>query len=304
MGFDTSFHPIPSALIGERLLPWILGTTEEDALDDLFLDALRISKVRFCANAWGLGVGQLSSPPEVFQPHLYIWGRPFLVTGSSTEQIAHEIDAWLTVPLSKADELAKQMLDQLHPQLGQIVQKSTGGTLPPDHKLLPQIRAVPRLMRDCVHGVRTQTPTINFNGSELDPAQVLTRDLTSAVLGFAAVFRPGWMSRGLTWPTHLLHSHPVRNHFSMNLELIHTVVNALPELEWVVEDTITENYSVGGCASLDHLGEIREALQSLTDPDYQLEVQKLREALSDAIFRGLPFAEATEIYSGFGGVLN
>ena len=69
MGFDVSFHPLDTELIESRILPFIRG---ESSIVDLVTRGVEISRARFRANAWGLGlhmlVGQArDSPPGFFQ---------------------------------------------------------------------------------------------------------------------------------------------------------------------------------------------------------------------------------------------
>ncbi len=58
MGFDTSYHPIDVRFFHERLFPFVRG---EGSIDDLVEAAVRTAKVRFRANAWGLGLAKLRS---------------------------------------------------------------------------------------------------------------------------------------------------------------------------------------------------------------------------------------------------
>jgi hypothetical protein len=58
MGFDISSHPMDVSLIQTRILPYLRG---QGNLDDLITEAVRLAKVRFRANAWGLGLVQLQS---------------------------------------------------------------------------------------------------------------------------------------------------------------------------------------------------------------------------------------------------
>src|SRR6476620_1507355 len=79
MGYDISFHPVDVRLVQERVTPFLAGRGNDDDLDDLIADAVRQAKVRFRANAWGLGVMQ-AKPGGAFDTRLHVWGRPFFVT--------------------------------------------------------------------------------------------------------------------------------------------------------------------------------------------------------------------------------
>jgi hypothetical protein len=303
MGFDTSFHPVDFGVC-QRLHPYILGDAGAESIDDLVRDAVRIAKVRFRANAWGLGATK-SKPPASFQAHLHVWGRPFLVTGEGTEAIAAGIDAYLAAQPSQVDEIARAMLDRLEPGFAARVRPDEGGTLPDDAALARSIRARVDVMRDCVTAIRAGRPTVALGDRELDAAGTLARELMDVVVELAAAVRPGWMSRGHTWPTALLGSDPARKLFIANVAPVMPIYKAFGQLRWAVADTIHENYMVGGCLSPRDIPTVRAALSALpVAPGHELERRKLDEALADAAHRNLPFAEATEIYSGMSGIMN
>src|SRR5262249_44440097 len=128
----------------------------------------------------------------------------------------------------------------------------------------------------------------------------------------AAYTRPGWMTRGF-WPT-LVES--IGDMFQAPQPLIAPFENAFPDIDFFAEAGITENYMVGGWVPAaevpallarvrDKRGDILAYLKEndWDDASSALEIQKLEEAVSDAALRKLPFCEATEIYSGFEGVI-
>ena len=93
MGYDTSHHPIDVELITQRIVPYILGL---GVIDDLVADAIRVSKVRHRANAWGLAAHRhFAQSDQPFDSDLYVWGRPFFVTVEGTPEIAEAIDRYL-----------------------------------------------------------------------------------------------------------------------------------------------------------------------------------------------------------------
>lgn len=296
MGFDTSFHPLADTLIAERILPWVLGAT--DALDDLLDDAVRVAQVRFRANAWGLGATRVEC--DAFDSMLHVWGRPFLVTASDAAGRAQQIDAFLAATPADADDLARAHLDALEPGLSSRVTPATDGQLPPPEALRELLGAHLGLMRDAIRCLHDGTPTLTVGDQEHPVDQLLGRELARIVLDFSANFRPGWMSRGPTWPTHVLHEAPVRDAFVPNISLIQPVVEAFPDVPWQMSDSIHENYMVGGCLPTAQL----QAAIDAVEPAGDVERQKLVEALQDALHRGIPFAEATEIYSGPMGIMN
>jgi hypothetical protein len=296
MGFDTSFHPVPADLIAERLLPWVMG--DGDPIDDLVARAAELTHIRFTANAWGLGALKAKDSPLEAMHHVF--GRPFLVTAPDAVGRRAQIDAFLATSPAEAADVARAHLDALDPGLAGRTTAATDGRLPPEDVLRTSLPANLDTCRRAIAAIRSGTATIEAFGGTHAPAQVIGRDLTSVVLEFAAHFQPGWMSRGPTWPSHLLHDHPVRGRFTTCLALVRPVVEAFGDLPWFGPDSIEENYSVGGCLPAEDVQAVLDALPASDD----LERVKLEEALQDAVLRGLPFAEATEIYSGMAGTLN
>ena len=84
MGYDTSYHAVDLPLIQTRLLPYVSG---QGSIDDLVEQALLLSKVRFRANAWGLG----SKDFPAREPFLHVWGRPFFIVGDDPSA---QVDLW------------------------------------------------------------------------------------------------------------------------------------------------------------------------------------------------------------------
>lgn len=289
MSFDTSFHPVPHTLVAERILPFVL---RGEPIDDLFDEAVRLARVRFAANAWGLGAIDVS---ERLEPARHVWGRPFLVVADTVAERARQIDAFLASTPEEAAALARHHLDLLEPGLSARV-RPADGALPPDDALRERLAHGLMLMRQSLEALRTGDGLGDVTPEEL--GENVGRELMRTVLDFAAAFRPGWMSRGPTWPTHLLHDRPVRARFVPNVELVQPVVEAFPDLPWATSDSIEENWMVGGLLPAGAVDEVRAAV-AIED----VEREKLVEALADAVHRGLPFAEATEIYSGPMGIL-
>jgi hypothetical protein len=152
------------------------------------------------------------------------------------------------------------------------------------------------------------------NGEESNAVQLLEREIPLQVLMFCAVSRPGWMDRGYVWPTQLFLRTKVKPG-----KLVVPPRAMLGELgeekrKWFLEPTITENYMVGGFVSARDVPAFCKLLEknraklegAFGDPDQEVKtsVQKLFEAAEDAKLRKLAFAEATECYSGFAGIMN
>ena len=64
MGMDISFHPVDVAFIHEHILPFVRG---ERDIGDLVAQAVRLAKVRYRANAWGLGLLRLDQAMHEMQ---------------------------------------------------------------------------------------------------------------------------------------------------------------------------------------------------------------------------------------------
>lgn len=311
MGYDTSHHPLDTDLITGRLVPFLLG---EEEIDDLVADAVRISKVRFRANAWGLGAFRhLRDHEQPFDSDLYIWGRPFFVTVEGTTAIADAIDRYLAADVADVDLIAAEMLDHLDSSLVGVVKPSGEGQLPPDDELAASKRCNLDLLRTAVRQLDAGTPVPLGDGESADPAELLRRETIWAMTNFAAEFRPGWMDRGYVWPS------AWTAEANLTLDVFESPRSLLGELaslhvDFFAPTGIVENYMVGALVTpprvVELLAALREHHEALVgawgDPNEytRLSLRKLQEAAADALYRGLSFCEATEIYSGFGGTLN
>lgn len=316
MGYDISFHPIAWDVLNETVYPYIVGETSERALDALVADAVRIGRVRFRANAWGLGVSKLrDTAPSRFESHLHIWGRPFFVTAEGTEAIASTVDAYLAATPDQVDAIAKEQLELLEPGLSARVTPDESGRLPSDADAAKGVRSHTDLMRRCVMAVRAGQRSIDFGGQTHEPGSLLGRELALTALTLSADLRPGWMGRGPLWPTLLLREGGVDpgGRVIANAAMFMPGMDALPDVDWFLAETILENHMVGGAVSPKHLGSLRDDLRSIKDatvaryegdPGVALTFQKIDEAMADAEHRNVPFCEATEVYSGFSGIMN
>jgi hypothetical protein len=154
------------------------------------------------------------------------------------------------------------------------------------------------------------------DGSDASASEILARETPLQVLTFMAHLRPGWMDRGYVWPPELLRTAGI---VTQLFEAPRALLGRLAQRvePFFLERTSVENYMVGAMvpaasiASLSALlSEQRDALErchSRTgEPtrEMRLSVRKLLEAVRDAERRGFAFAEATEVYSGFSGIMN
>jgi hypothetical protein len=310
MGFDTSHHPVDEAL-ARRALDHVL---EGAPIDDLIAEGVRIAKVGFRANAWGLGLTRVEGVAG-FDAHLHVWGRPFFIT--KDEGIGASIDRYLGASVEEVDAIAEEMIAHLDPALVGRVTPDPGGTLPADAALATQIGGTLGLLRRAWEGVESNAAIELPSGDRAPARELLEREVPFAVLRFVADLRPGWMDRGYVWPTHLLAEAKVGggDGFGPPTPLL-GAIGEHPALRCFAPPTITENYMVGGYVGPESVSSVRAAVEAeratleavyddggVNEP-MRTSVRKLREALADADERGFAFCEATEIYSGFSGIMN
>lgn len=312
MGFDTSHHPVDLKTVA-RVTDYIAG---RGSIDDLVKDAVRVAKIRFRANSWGLGVMNMKKRPDAFDTSLHVWGRPFFIAASGAEAIGEMIDRYLAAKTTaQADAIAKANLVLIDKALPKHVKPKKEGTLPNDAKLAEGIRGNIDLLRNAYAAAKTKGGTVKLpNGADSDAAGLLEREVPLQVLTFCAASRPGWMDRGYVWATTLLQRAKMKPG-----ELIGPPRAMLGKLgdekrEWFLEPTIVENYMVGGFVAPRDVPAFCKLLEknraklegAFGDPDHEVKtsVQKLIEAAEDAKLRKLAFVEATEVYSGFVGIMN
>jgi hypothetical protein len=156
MGWDISYHPVDLDFFHTRIIPYVRG---EGSLDSLMADAMRISKARFRAKAWALGLSALDStilrtqyrehkaqqaaweqahahenPPVPFvkpvarripgfDSDVHVWGRPFFITHATVEEVSAALDGYLKADEGSVDRIAKAMLGRLD----MVIQKELPG---------------------------------------------------------------------------------------------------------------------------------------------------------------------------------
>ncbi len=312
MGYDTSHHPVDVDLITRRLVPYILGMGE---IDDLVADVVRISKVRARANAWGIGTSRyMTEHATEFPADLLVWGRPFFITTEGTTEIAAAIDRYLAADPDDVDFIAAEMLDVLDPKLVGLVQPSENDKVLTDVAIGSEARRNMDLLRVAVHNLTSGKPVQLGGADTAPPRELLEREAIWVMTKFAADLRPGWMDRGHVWPSGWSAAAKVR--LGDVFEAPHALLGHLRalDLEFFAHNGIVENYMVGAMVPADRVEEFVGALRANeaalintwgdSSEFAQVSFQKLREAAEDALHRGLAFCEATEIYSGFSGVMN
>ena len=333
MGFDVSTHPIDVGLIHGRLLPYLRG---DGGIDDLVAAGVRLAKVRYRANAWGLGAltalgpadggkpknkkNKPADPPADgtgFDPDLHVWGRPFFVTGPA-DGVSDAIDRYLGADPDAVDAVAAAQVDRLGPGVRGRVTPDAEGFLPADGVIAAGLRGELDFLRSVYPRLADGKPVTLPDGESADPEDVFLFTMPLAVVTFAAQFAPGWMARGHVWPTAFV--------AEAGLDGDGLVESAAPLFEpllhviggWAeaFEPAITQNYTVGGYVRPANVPAFRAWWAAHREPlvapfaadgeaGYGATAyQKILEAARDAERRGFGLLEAAEVYSGFMGVMN
>jgi hypothetical protein len=290
--------------------------------------AVLLAKVRFHANAYGLGVVKIehaefmkkqkkkrsSTLPASFDSDLHVWGRPFFITDDHPEEVSCSIDRYLAASSSaEVKKIVDDMLDRLDPQLVGKIEPAPEGHLPDDADLANGLRWKLDTLRAALRAFKAGEKKFQGqDGESHDPKQLLQTALPHALLEFAAIFQPGWMGRGYVWPTHLIDEAELdpEGLFESARFWIEPLLPVLKGIKIQPEATIAGNFTVGGCVRPDRVPALRQWLEANASvilkkcKDCEVDWRKLMEAVLDAERRNLGFAEATEIYSGPMGIMN
>lgn len=309
MGYDVSYHPIDVGLIHERVLPYVLGATPHDGIDDLVSAGARIRRIRWRAKAWALGARSRMSGDEAFR---YIWGRPLFTTSGDAESVAQDVVRYLRMSTEDdVDALARGMAAAL--PNGEPTEPTEPGYYPgTEDQLRDEVGGGLRSLRAAVAALRSGADRVPGLRTDAAPAEVLASRAVFDIVDFASTLTPGWMERGRVWPTRLgadagLGQPPG---FGPPEPLIAPLRAELPTVKWDLYDTIVENYSVGGFVDAIDVPTVRQWFAEnrdrilAADEHAALPLTKLDEALALCARLGYAFCEATEIYSGFEGRTN
>jgi hypothetical protein len=284
VGYDVSAHPVDVDLIHNRIFPYIRG---EGDLSDLVETAVRLTQVRFRANAWGLGLLGLSHAesdakrakpkkakasvkkkpaarpkqlvPDTFDSDLHVWGRPFFIT-TAPEHVSDAIDRYLAATPRQVDALAQDMLRLLNPELVGKVEPDTGGKLPGPRKLAEGVLRSLEFYRAAYPKLKTGEPVELPDGEQVEARELFLYSLPLEVVTFASRFQPGWMGRGYVWFTAFIDR--------AGLDAGKLVTSASPLFEPLLKEvkgftkafdaTITQNYTVGGYVRPENVPMFRE----------------------------------------------
>jgi len=329
MGYDVSYHALAIDLIDEQFIPHVLG--ESTFSERLRATAVRRALTRRRANNWGLGCSAwMREHSEVaaatgFDSHLHVWGRPFFIAEREPLAVAGRIDAWHRCAGDEdCDALARAQLEVLAEGLSSRVNLADDHNAPDANAIASMLFEKPDILRDAVAALRRGEPLTMHDGSQRDPADVLSRHVPYVAVEFAAQVHPGWMDRGPVAPTMVLmaagYLKAVDHFFVSPAVLFESITEAFPGVSFEhLGNRLTSNYALGGLAPPHKVAELRHFLTEdprivpdlreamaetlgIDEPD--LVLRKWTEALTDAQARDLPFIEASEIYSGIEGRMN
>ncbi|MFB7724837.1 hypothetical protein [Nocardia sp. NPDC056100] len=301
-----------------RVLPYIAGYGDDRDLDDLIRFGVEQAKVRFRANAWGLGAMQAIGHDSGFDAQLYVWGRPYFVTAQSPEDVAETVLQYNRCTPDQVDQLAMHQLSILDSRLPGRVRPDTEGRLPADQHLAEGISGKVVLLRNAVRALRAGQPFTKPNGEQSHPGEVLTGNLQFVLVEFLANILPGWIQRGKAWPTLLEREAELTGYSGLvdNSALLGLLRTEFPALEWEANYTIPTNYEIGGFVSppavqltrhwlARNADELLELGEDDDDRDfYRVAMRKTDEALALAARIGGAFVEAAEVYIPMEGSMN
>lgn len=291
MGYDVSAHPVDVELIQNRILPYVRG---EGDIDDLVATAVRLAQVRFRANAWGLGLTNLSHTestarrakakkpkgakaakkpaakpkwlvPDAFDSDLHVWGRPFFIT-SPPDAVSDAIDRYLAAKPKQVDVIAEDMLRQLNPDLVGKVEPSTEGKLPGPKKLAEGLVETLNIFRGAYPHLATGEAVELPNGQTADPRELFLQSLPLYALTFAANLQPGWMSRGYVWFTAFIGRAKLKTKLVESMApVLAPLLGTLDGFADAFETSITSNYTVGGYVRPENVPAFREWMDKNTE---------------------------------------
>jgi hypothetical protein len=343
MGYDVSYHPVDGAFIRGRVIPYVRGA---GSLGDVLPDMIRIDRARWRAAEWAYKVADISTKesrrryeaehaaqkrkggdagaapkkrppagllPEWFDSDLHIWGRPFFITAETPEEVSEVIDRYCAAPSpEQVDAIAREELARLNPKLVTRVKPPRTRSGPTDAAIARSLLANLDLARSWLKLKAAGEPFVDEDGDEHDPAEAFVHNFPLMAVAFAAKLRPGWMARGLVWPTLMMGRAGLTpgRYFDSPSPLFGGLRRTFPQLDEALNETIVCNYELGGHVAPKGVRTLRRVLNEARDQIIEklgygeTELRKIDEALYDAARRRLGFIEAAEIYSGIMGIMN
>jgi len=324
MGFDVSWHPIDEGLIRTRLLPYLRG---EGDIGDLAATAANLAAVRSRAKAIAVAVCLPSTAPTGlfsleknhkdggvkpsalkplpgFTADVHLQGRPFLLLG---DDINVKYAEYLNSSPDGVEAIA-------HRELGTMpVPEFTPAGSPTAEELIADLT----FLRNAFPLLKGNKPVTLPDGEIIDAEDLYLFNMPTAVVTFAAALLPGWMGRGPIWFTQYLDDAKLDpGVVETAATLFESILDEVPDWRTAFEPTITHNYMLGGYVNAANLPAFHQFwLEHETALIAPWIAEKdgargrhgytmIREALALSEARGCGFLEATEIYSGFLGLLN
>jgi hypothetical protein len=311
MGYDVSYHPVDVALIHDRVLPYVLGATPENGIDDLVSAAARVRRIRWRAKAWALGARNRMHGDDAFR---YIWGRPLFTTSGGPQAVADDVVRYLRMSTEDdVDALARGMAVNLEGAEAPLEPLEPGYYPGNDKDLRDEVSGGPRALRTAVAALRAGADRVPGLRTDASAGEFLGARALFDLVEFASMLTPGWMDRGHVWPSHLAAEAGLGQPpgFTAPEPLIAPLRAEFPSVKWRVYDSIVENHMVGGFVAAADVPAVREwfarnrdRVIAATGEHVALSLAKIDEALALAARLGYGFCEATEIYSGFEGRTN
>ncbi len=332
-----SNHPVDISVIRDRIVPYIMGTGN---IDDLLKQAASTALSRIEAMSWAVAANDciLKQNPGLpgFYTDLHIWGRPFFNVGLDTPDVMEIHSTYLKQAGQSVDELARTMLPKLdtilkknansidlinsyeslenHLQHNQL--NKTGGQA----EIQDLLEAPLNVLREVYQNLGKSRIMVPVDGEEqaMNPQELIVQALFETIK-FSSEIHPGWVGRGNYWPTRLFEqiNINVSHIFERPIKLFEPLLEEIPYLEAYLEETITENYSLGGYIPPEKMKFFIEALEknkeklifcwvddtvkkNLTDEAREklsIPFLKIYEPAVYAQQNGLGFIEASNIYS-------
>jgi hypothetical protein len=293
VGYDASAHPVDVELIQGRILPYVRG---EGNLDDLVETAVRLAQVRFRANAWGLGLLEVSHEetaaraekalkkakkgaakkkpaaetkrlvPESFDSQLHVWGRPFFITTPS-DRVSEVIDRYLAATPKQVDKIAEDMLRELNPDLVGKVKPSAEGTLPKPKQLAAGTVGALNFFRENYPKLAKNGEVALPDGDTCSASELFLHSLPYHAMKFAANLQPGWMGRGHVWFTAFIGRAKLDagKYVETVAPLFAPLLKDVKGFRKAFDPTITQNYTVGGYVQPKNVPAFREWMEKNTE---------------------------------------
>jgi len=251
-----------------------------------------------------------------FNSDLHVWGRPFFIARNDVNEA---VDQYLAArDIAEVDRLAAEMVENLVMPILDDPETLDRHVYPTDIRIIATITRDFRRCKKAIAGLSRGKGAVPGRFRGYNPQKFVEHRLPMITLRLSSLFTPGWIDSGRCWPTAMLKAAQIQSDiFETSSGLFEPIFENLPGLKQNLQATITGNYMVGGYVPPHRIAEL-EAL--LLDSQYKLKTamskggwsgnsfdlvyRKLLEAVAYAKYKGFGFAEATDIYMPFAGMIN